>query len=471
MFAGVTGQVLLALLGLVTIGILTRSLGPADFGNYRTVLTYLSLAGVFANLGTHTLALREISRDGADREKLIGNALALRLTLTSSLLLLGLVVAPLFSFEPIVVQGIVVGLFGWVAYQVNEVTVSVFFYKMQQHLASAAEVIGTAVSCTLVILFAALDQGLLAMLAALVAGQLTTAVMAWVLASRAIPLRPAIDRDTWLFYLKTGWPIGASIVVNVMIMRGDTILIALMHSAEDVGYYGVGIKISEILMSIAMLFANLMMPLLVQSVRNKESFRHFTHASLQVMLIVSLLIACVLLFFGEEIIRFIAGAQYGPSVGATQILSLAIIAYFITSVFRLALTSLGHQRAMLRADIWGLLVAVPAYAVLIYLWSFEGAAWARVLANIAIMLAAGVALIREIDHFFDVSAVWKLALAGVTTLLVFYGLDRIGCYWMINIALGSALYMGSLVLLKAIPLEIFLAKKQEQIPDSEQEPQ
>ena len=62
-FAGAAGKIAIAFFGLLILGMLTRSLGPADFGRYRTVLTYLALVGIFSNFGTHTLALREISKE------------------------------------------------------------------------------------------------------------------------------------------------------------------------------------------------------------------------------------------------------------------------------------------------------------------------------------------------------------------------------------------------------------------------
>jgi O-antigen/teichoic acid export membrane protein len=284
----------------------------------------------------------------------------------------------------------------------------------------------------------------------------------WWPGSLPLPLRPVFDRECWRFYLEAGWPLGASIVVNVMIMRADTILLAIMNPAEDVGYYGVGIKITEILTSVAMLFANLVMPLLVQAVDRGDEFRRYVSGSIRVMLIVSMLIVCVLMYFCADIIRLIAGSGYDSAVEPTRVLSLAVMAYFVTSAYRLALTALGEQRAMLTADLWGFAAAIPAYGLLIYLQGLEGAAWARVLANVVIMLAAGRALVHRVGSVFPSEVLWKMLVATALALSIFVGLDRLGCYWMVNIALGSSAYVACLVVGGAIPLDLFLARRSEE---------
>ena len=65
MAAIVSGKAMTAVAGLATMVVLTRHLGPTEFGYYRTVLTYCAFAAVLADCGLYMINLREISRPGA----------------------------------------------------------------------------------------------------------------------------------------------------------------------------------------------------------------------------------------------------------------------------------------------------------------------------------------------------------------------------------------------------------------------
>src|SRR5437870_11012237 len=56
----------------------TRALGPALFGNYTTVLAFVGLFGVLADLGLSTLAVRDVAQDRALAVRYVSNLLALR---------------------------------------------------------------------------------------------------------------------------------------------------------------------------------------------------------------------------------------------------------------------------------------------------------------------------------------------------------------------------------------------------------
>ena len=77
---------MVAVAGLATIMVLTRHLGPTEFGYYRTVLTYCAFAAVLADCGLYMINLREMSKPGADPARVAGNTLALRFVSTGGVL-------------------------------------------------------------------------------------------------------------------------------------------------------------------------------------------------------------------------------------------------------------------------------------------------------------------------------------------------------------------------------------------------
>ncbi|MCK5085368.1 oligosaccharide flippase family protein, partial [Candidatus Parcubacteria bacterium] len=61
-------------LALVIIGLTTRYLGEGGFGDYIIVVTFIYIFSVIADLGLYSIVVREISREGADEEKIVNNA-------------------------------------------------------------------------------------------------------------------------------------------------------------------------------------------------------------------------------------------------------------------------------------------------------------------------------------------------------------------------------------------------------------
>ena len=77
------GRLSLLLFSLFSTGLMTRDLGPHGFGDYRTAVGYLGLIVLLADLGLASIFVREISAPDADQDRLVGNAIALRLTLAT----------------------------------------------------------------------------------------------------------------------------------------------------------------------------------------------------------------------------------------------------------------------------------------------------------------------------------------------------------------------------------------------------
>src|SRR6202046_3225576 len=109
MAAVASGKAIVAVAGLATIMVLTRHLGPTEFGYYRTVLTYCAFAAVLADCGLYMINLREMSRPGADPGRVAGNALALRFVGTASMLILAAAVAWGTPYDLTVKWGVMIG--------------------------------------------------------------------------------------------------------------------------------------------------------------------------------------------------------------------------------------------------------------------------------------------------------------------------------------------------------------------------
>ena len=78
------GKVVLVGGGMATFALLARYLGAEGLGHYRTVLSILGLSAAVFDFGLYQVTLAEMSRDGVDERRIVGNAFTLRILATAT---------------------------------------------------------------------------------------------------------------------------------------------------------------------------------------------------------------------------------------------------------------------------------------------------------------------------------------------------------------------------------------------------
>src|SRR4051794_31743953 len=180
-------------IGLVSIAVLTRYLGPSDYGKYTLALMYMQLFGVLADVGLFTTVVREISKRPERTEELAGNALTLRLLLSIAVICLASAISLLLPYPPDVRVAIVLAggplLFG----MLTSSLVTVLQARLVMGRAVVGDVLGRAVTLGLTVLVAALDLGFYAVMGAAAGGAAATLVVTWLLSHRITKIRFRAD--------------------------------------------------------------------------------------------------------------------------------------------------------------------------------------------------------------------------------------------------------------------------------------
>ena len=448
------GRLVTAFLGLAVVMLFTRYLGPEAFGEYRTILAYVSFVSIVAHFGLYMITLREISRSPEDEGDILGAALLLRLLSTSAVLSIGAIGALALPYSEVVKRGILVGSLVYTAYQATELLMAPLQRHRRQGRGALAEVAGGALMLILVLVAMRIEAGVLAMVAALLAGSLLTLGLTWVFTWKIVPFRPHVDRRLWTMLLKAGLPLAASHVLFMAVLRGDTVLLSLMKPASEVGLYGVPTKLFEVVTNIPFLFAGLMTPLFARAARrDPELFESHVRNAVSVMTMFGVGTAASLVLFAKPAVILIGGAEYAPAAPALGLLGLAAAAVSVAMPLRFALVTLDAQKRVLLADSAGFVVAFAAYLVLIPRFSFVGAAAGTVAAEATILgvLAAGLA--GEGHRLSAPRGLMRILIAAACMYALVVVLTRFGLHWIPVLVLGGIAYVGLLLFTKMIPME------------------
>jgi O-antigen/teichoic acid export membrane protein len=454
MAAVAAGKGVTAVAGLLTIMVLTRELGPHEFGYYRTVLTYSAFASVLADLGIYLVGLREMSKPGADVARVIGNALLLRLVSTAGVLFTAAAVALTLPYDTVVKQGIFLGAAIYTAIQGSEMLIAVFQLVTKQAGSALAEAGGALAMLISVWALSLLDLGLLPMLCATLFGALVTISISWTLARKIVPFRLQFEPTVWRHYFVSGLPIAGSHILSMAILRGDTLLLSLFKPAAAVGLYGVPTKMFELTTSLPYMFAGLMLPLLAAAAaRPGSEFSRLLGRSLDAMLMYGVGAILALSMFAPQLLSFISGAEFAAGAPALIVLSFAVLLAALSMVLRFSLIAIDRPRAVLTADAAACGIALVAYLILIPKFSFVGAAVGTALAEAIVLFAMLWGLQRAGQPLPRLSSVAKTFAAGITAAAAMWLLWRLSVHWMIALAVGGLLYIGLLALTGAVPRE------------------
>ena len=457
MAAIVSGKAMTAVAGLMTIMVLTRHLGPTEFGYYRTVLTYCAFAAVLADCGLYMINLREMSRPGAEVARVAGNALALRFVSTASMLILAAAVAWGTPYDLTVKWGVMIGAVIYTCLQASDFLVSVFQSVLKQGRNAVAEVVGALVTLAVVWVLATTGAGALPMLGATLLGAALAMGISWRLAYRLVPFRLSFDRVMWRQFLVAGLPIAGAQVLGMAMLRGDSLLLSFYQPARDVGLYGVPSKLFEVATSIPYQFAGLMMPALTAGARaGRLEFGKALRNAVDVGAVYGVGVVLALALFAPQFLTLMAGAEFAAGAPALVIIAFAVALAGMTHLLRFALVACERPRIVLMGDSVACACAFAAYFALIPRYSFVGAAIGTVVAEVAAMICMLIGLQRAGRPLPSVGNPVKAVFSGGVAAAAMMFLARFDFPWMLSLVLGGGIYLAGLALTRAIPRELIL---------------
>jgi O-antigen/teichoic acid export membrane protein len=456
MAAIVSGKAMTAVAGLLTIMVLTRHLGPTEFGYYRTVLTYCAFAAVLADCGLYMINLREMSRPGAEPARIAGNALSLRFVTTGGMLLIAAAIAWFLPYDVTVKWGVLIGGAIYLCLQGSDFLLSIFQSVLKQGRNAAAEAMGALVTLAAVWVLAFTHAGALPMLGATFLGAALSISISFRLARKLVAFRPSFDLALWRRFLVEGLPLAGAQILGMAMLRGDALLLSFYQPATDVGLYGVPAKLFELVTSIPWQFAGLMMPALTSRAQERrEDFDISLRNAVDACAIYGVAAVVALVYFAPQVLTLLAGGEFAAGAPALVYIAFAIALAGVTHVLRFALVACDRPRLVLVGDSVACTCAFIAYFTLIPTYSYVGAAIGTIVAEVAALIGMLVGLHRAgrklPSPVNPLKAIVSGAVAAGAMTLIMHFFDL---YWLLTLVAGGLVYLAALAVTRAVPREL-----------------
>lgn len=370
-------------LNFIVLIYLARYLGSSDFGKYSFVFAYLFFFSVLTLLGINKIVVREISKDKTIQEKIIGNALSIRLLLSIAAIILSLIIINLLNY-PFDTKVLVYIMSITLLFSSIRVTyASVFEAHLRMEYSALANFVEAIISAILILSIIFLKGNLIHILGALVISNISNLLTTFFLSKRFV--NPKFEFN--FVYAKK--ILGASILTGVaLIFRAiyykiDMLMLSLMKTYAAVGYYSAAYTLIAALEIIPTAIMMSIFPLMSRYTKSsRESLEIVYEKGFRLTLMIALPIAVITALFSEEIILLIYGSEFLPSSFALSILIWSVVFLFMNILFGHLIISMGKERIM--AYIAGImaLVNIVLNYLLIPQYSYVGASIATVFTEV-----------------------------------------------------------------------------------------
>ena len=392
-------KILATALALVSIGLITRYLGKDGFGNYSTVIAFFSFFTALSDFGLSSISTREISRAGADEEKIMGNVFTLRIITAFVVVIFSPVIVFFFPYGSEVKRGIMIAAFAFFFSASYQILNGVFQKNLAIDKIAFSELTGKIIQVAGVFLAIKFGLGFDWIIGALLAYMIVSFLMIFFWAKKYIKIKMQIDLDYWKKFLKESYPIGAVTIITFIYFKIDTIMLSLMRTSADVGIYNAAYKIIENITFFPGMIMGLIFPIMSHSIfSDRKRFQDISDKTFKVFLIFILPLVVGTLFLSDGIIRLIGGVGFSESVGVLKILIFSLAFIFFGNFFNAVLISGNQQKKLMYVLSIAAIVNISLNYFLIRNFSYVGAAWTAVITEFFVATGTFVLVFKKIKY-------------------------------------------------------------------------
>lgn len=448
----IVGKIISTIIGLLSVALMTRYLGQAGFGDYTTVITFVSFFAIIADLGMTLVTSQMISRPGADERKIINGLFGLRLV--SILVILGLapIVAYFMPYSAAVKLGILIAGLSFIFPALNQIIIGLLQKHLRMDQAMIAETVGRILLITGVWLAIKSNTGLNGVLWASVISAAGHFLVAYFLAGHFYWLRPDFDLKFWRHVLRHSWPLALTTILNLLYLKTDTLILSLVRPANEVGLYGAAYRAIDVVTTLPFLFAGIILPILTRSwaEKKKDYFKVVLQKSLDLIGLLALPLVLGTLALGQPVMALLAGPEFIESGNILKILIFAVGGIFIGCMFAHAVIAIDRQKEMIAPYIFVGISSLVLYGITIPRWSYLGAAIITVYSELMIAYLAARLIKKHTGFTISLRVLKKSLFASIIMALVIFILPSsfYNKWWnLLLVVSGSGLFYGFILFL------------------------
>lgn len=392
-----------------------RFLGVGEFGKFTFALALVTTVSLLSDFGVTTLVKRTVARHPEQADHHFGNLTTLKFILSSLAILIS--IGAVFLIRPERdVRFIVCVLSVAAALKSLKMVPVTFFQALERFDLYAFSYVfhnfGFFLFGTIALWYGA---GLVTFVCLFTTFKVLDTAISYILAQRVIgKTSPRFDFNFMKQLQIDALPLGMYVLINEIYSYADTILLSVMRSDVEVGWYNGAYKIFEGLSVFPLILSQAMSPQLSRLYKTEVK----AHQALAAKTIKFGVIAAVLVLLsgitvGKDLILFLFGPAYMESIPVFDILLFTFFFVFLNMIFQMILITIDRQRVMPWMGIAGFGTILFACFLLIPIYGHLGAAIAFLASEFVLFIVGIFFLYRFCFQSWFLWSATKPILSGI----------------------------------------------------------
>jgi O-antigen/teichoic acid export membrane protein len=434
----------------VVVVLLWRHLGADNYGRFATMIVYITLVGVVADLGTQTVFIRDASRDSSAFTRYLANLLSARLLL--SLVALLILAVALRVLSPALFPYTLAAFALLLTTSYSSLLRAIFYIRGRLGYEAIAIVAESIVLLGLTLVAVNRRATWDAFLWVYTVSYLFTCLFAYaVLRWRwheqvAVRLEPVFVRRL----LMAGLPLALGFTITTVYAQLDIVLLQLFKNFQMVGWYSAANKYVDAVVWIPQSAMGVVFPALsLLGARDRRRLAFAYEKSFKMLAILGLPLAVGLGVMADSIVHFTRG--FDQSIPALRLLAPSVVLLFVNNAFIYTLTAINRQLDFTRLALFTLVVNVVLNLALIPPFGYLGAAGASTATEVALFAGGWWLLRRQRLPLSFIGSIGRVVASALLMGVVVYLIRS----WPLAIVViaGAAVYAAALFALRAINAE------------------
>ena len=447
------------LLSVGSAALLFRHLGVVDGGRYVTIIALVATVQGLTDFGLTAIGVRELAvREGEAKRELVRSLLGLRIALTGVGVAGAVAFAWIAGYGAVLVAGTALAGVGLVVQNLQTTLGLSLMADLRLGWVTLMELVRQVVTVVLITALVIAGAELLPFFAIPIPAALVALILTALLLRREISTRPSFDRAEWTLLLRDVLPFAASTAVASVYFRLAIVLLSLISTADQTGYFAAPFRVVEVLVVVPSLLVTAAFPIFARAaVDDHERLGYGVQRVFEVCTLLGAWIALFLVVGADLVIDVVAGPEFAPSETVLRIQAVTVFALFASSAWSYALLGLREHAALLVITLATLAVNCVLVVLLGSSDGARGAAIGTFVADLVGLVALGAWLSarhRALRPSLGVFPKVAVAAGGAAALALIPGFSGIPL-----LVAASSVYLALVFLLRAVPEEVLVELK------------
>jgi O-antigen/teichoic acid export membrane protein len=445
------------LVGLASTPLVTRHLGPVDWGHFVTVTSIIFIAVALTEGGVGNLGVREFSiGNEAERRSFMSNLLGLRIVLSLAGAAGAVAFALAAGYPRVLVEGTGLACVSLVLEGVRATLAVPLTARLRLGWLAISDFTAQFVTAVFMIALVLSGASLLPFYSVAILVGLVTLTLTAILVRSEISLRPSFSPSRWRSLMSDSLVYAAATALGVIYFQIVIIAMSLLASKPQTGYFSLSFRVLSIVNGIPWLLVASAFPILARAARDDhERLRYALQRLFDGSLVVGGFFSLCVIIGAPFAVEIVGGPKFQPSVEVLQILGVGIVGTFLVATWSFALLTLRLYRDLIVVN--GIIVALAVVLSVLIIPSHQAHGAAVVTATLEIALSGSYAAVlsyRRPDLRPSMRQIPRVALA----LAAAFAVGAILPFGpVIGVIAGGLTMFAGLLALGALPEEFFHA--------------